>query len=34
MTYEDLIRLYERKKVAYGKETFKHVSEILVEAKV
>ena len=33
MLYDDLIRLYEQKKVAYGKETFKYVSEILVEAK-
>lgn len=33
MTYEDLEKLYERKKKVYGKDTFKHVSEILSDAK-
>lgn len=33
MTYEDLEKLYEKKKKVYGKDTFKHISEILSEAK-
>lgn len=33
MTINDLIKLYERKKKQFGDETFKHISEILLEAK-
>lgn len=33
MTIKDLIRLYEEKKKYFGDETFKHISEILLEAK-
>jgi len=33
MTINDLIKLYERKKKYFGDETFKHISEILLEAK-
>ena len=33
MTIKDLIKLYEEKKKRFGEETFKHVSEILLEAK-
>lgn len=33
MKFEDLITLYERKKVTYGINTYKHVSELLDEAK-
>ena len=33
MKFEDLIKLYERKKKQYGKESFKYISQILQEAK-
>jgi type II restriction enzyme len=33
LKFEDLITLYERKKVTYGINTYKHVSELLDEAK-
>jgi len=33
MKFEDLIRLYEEKKKRYGEETYKHISELLKEAK-
>jgi type II restriction enzyme len=34
MKFEDLIKLYEKKKAEYGEETFKHISKLLQEAKV
>lgn len=33
MKFEDLIRLYEEKKKKYGSEAYKHISELLREAK-
>lgn len=33
MTFKDLIQLYEEKKQRFGTETYKHVSELLKEAK-
>ena len=33
MEFEDLVRLYEKKKKIYGTETYKHISELLKEAK-
>jgi len=33
MNFNDLIQLYERKKKQFGKNTFKHISELLNEAK-
>jgi len=33
MKFQDLVKLYEHKKAKYGVETFKHVSELLKEAK-
>jgi len=33
MDINDLIELYERKKKSYGKEAFKHISDMLAEAK-
>jgi len=33
MNIDDLIELYERKKKLYGNEAFKHISDILAEAK-
>lgn len=33
MKFEDLIKLYEKKKEEYGKDAFKYVSELLKEAK-
>jgi len=33
MKFEDLIRLYEEKKKRYGSEVYKHISELLKEAK-
>jgi len=33
MKAQDLIKLYETKERIYGHETYKHVSEILREAK-
>ena len=33
MKIQDLIELYEKKKKSYGDETYKHISEILKEAK-
>jgi len=33
MTFRDLLKLYEKMKVKYGKEAYKHISELLTEAK-
>lgn len=33
MEFEDLVRLYEKKKKIYGAEAYKHISELLKEAK-
>jgi len=33
MRFEDLVNLYEEKKRIYGEDTYKHISEILREAK-
>jgi len=33
MTFCDLLKLYEKMKVKYGKEAYKHISELLSEAK-
>jgi type II restriction enzyme len=33
MKFQDLIKLYESKKARYGAEAFKHISELLKEAK-
>jgi len=33
MRFEDLVRLYEKKKKIYGVEAYKHISELLKEAK-
>jgi type II restriction enzyme len=33
MKFEDLVRLYEEKKKKYGAEAYKHISELLREAK-
>ena len=33
MNFKDLIALYEKKKATYGIETYKHISELLEEAK-
>jgi len=33
MTFSDLLKLYEKMKVKYGKEAYKHISELLTEAK-
>lgn len=33
MTFSDLVVLYEKKKVKLGSETYKHISELLREAK-
>lgn len=33
MRFEDLVKLYEKKKKMYGKEAYKHISELLKEAK-
>jgi len=33
MKFEDLVRLYEEKKEKYGAEAYKHISELLREAK-
>jgi type II restriction enzyme len=33
MIFEDLVRLYDEKKRKFGIETYKHVSELLREAK-
>lgn len=33
MKLQDLIKLYERKKTQYGSDAFKHISELLKEAK-
>jgi len=34
MKFNDLVVLYEKKKEAYGIETYKHISELLNEAKI
>jgi type II restriction enzyme len=34
MKFKDLVVLYEKKKEAYGIETYKHISELLNEAKI
>lgn len=34
MTIKDLIRLYEKKKEKYGKDAYRHISNLLREAKV
>ena len=34
MKFADLINLYEEKKKKYGVDTYKHISELLEEAKV
>lgn len=34
MKFENLIELYEKKKDRYGEETFKHISELMDEAKI
>lgn len=33
MTFKDLEKLYDKKKMKFGKEAFKHISELLSEAK-
>lgn len=33
MNFQDLIKLYEKKKESYGIETYRHISELLDEAK-
>jgi len=33
MRFEDIIELYEKKKIKYGKKTYLHISELLREAK-
>lgn len=33
MNFQDLIKLYEKKKALYGIETYRHISELLDEAK-
>ncbi len=33
-TFDDLVRIYEKKQDTYGKDTYRHISEILSEAKV
>ncbi len=33
MRFEDLVKLYKEKKKKYGKEAYKHISELLKEAK-
>ncbi len=33
MTFKDLKKLYDKKKMKFGKEAFKHISELLSEAK-
>ena len=33
MKFEDLIKLYEKKRKIYGEETYQHISELLNEAK-
>ena len=33
MKFQDLIKLYENKKTKYGTEVFRHISELLKEAK-
>jgi len=33
MKFEDLVRLYEEKRKEYGSEAYKHISELLKEAK-
>ena len=33
MNFDDLVRLYEEKKKKYGSEAYKHISELLKEAK-
>jgi len=34
MKFEDLVKLYEEKKKKYGVDTYKHISELLKEAKI
>jgi len=34
MKFEDLVKLYEEKKKKYGIDTYKHISELLEEAKI
>jgi len=33
MTYDDLLKLYEKAVVKYGKEAYRHISSILIQAK-
>lgn len=33
MTFRDLLKLYEEKKAKYGIDAYKHISELLKEAK-
>ncbi len=33
-TFHDLVKLYEKKKGVYGSETYRHISEILDDAKI
>lgn len=33
MKFQDLIALYESKKATYGADTYRHISELLIEAK-
>lgn len=33
MDFQELIKLYEKKKEQYGKDTFRYVSQLLKEAK-
>ena len=34
MKFEDLLKMYEEKKKKHGVDTYKHISELLKEAKV
>lgn len=33
MEFQDLIRLYEKKKAQYGANAFRYISQLLIEAK-
>jgi len=33
MEFQDLVKLYEAKRKAFGSETYRHISELLSEAK-
>lgn len=34
MNFQDLLKLYDKKRGQYGTDTFKHISELLEEVKI